>query len=676
MADIPASIKPTTMQDLEVALVNADKAGDTQAASALANELIRLRSNQQIPGGPAQAQRSEAYQAGQALNNNPLGSWAQGSLTTVQGPTFGFGDELLGATYANLAQFAGRPWHQSYEQGRDFVRGAVDRFTGDNPLTAAGSQILATLPMGSALSRPLGVAATTGGQAVRSAALGAVEGGMQGAGNNVDPDKILGDITRGAVTGGAMSGAMSAAAPTVSNVVRNTRARIARDTPLGSVFEGGSGVDEARRQVAMAMLRDETDPGRMAARLAKLGDDARLVDAGGQNTARLLDVNASMPGRTPNLTELAIRERQVTRPQRLRDSASENLAGGRQFEPVYDQLTQRQQTIASPIYQELEQMPITGSTVLKGLLTRPVIQDALKQANVNRLNRELPPIMDAQGNLTGMDFRAWNDIKKGLDDVINQIKRLPNANNEAKSTLADALATKRALVAEMDAQTGGRYRAALDAWAGPAALKDAMEEGLSAWNKKPMELRQIMRDLSDSERESFRLGFFQALQDKVGTRPGQNQLLAMSFEPTTRERLMAVFPDTRSYRQFASTVLAEQSKKRLEQAGRGSQTAPRLFSEADMAGDVASIGANVAGAVQGSPSAMANVLRQGSNLYNRMLTPEPVRDQIGRILLLRGGQADIEMTALKKALAQLRQERLRNTAVSAVLGNEIAASSQ
>lgn len=674
MDDIPAAIKPTTMQDLEVALVNADQAGDTQAATALANELIRLRSNQKIPGGREAPQRSEAYQAGQALNNSPMGSWAQGALTTVQGPTFGFGDELLGAGYANIASLTGQPWKESYEQGRDFVRGGVDRFTRDNPLTSAGSQILSTLPLGGVMSRPFGVAASTAGQVGRTAALGAVEGGMQGAGNNVDPGQILGDITRGAVTGGALSGVTGAAVPAVSNVVRNTRARIPTGSRVGNALEGGSGVDEARRQVAVSMLRDETDPGRMAARLAKLGPDARIVDAGGQNTARLLDVNASMPGRTPNLTEQAIRDRQVTRPQRLRESASENLAGGKQFEPVYESLTNRQQTVSSPIYGELEQLPIVGSTALKGILTRPVIQDALKQANVNRLNRELPPILDANGNMVSMDFRAWNDVKKGLDDVINQIKRSPNASNEAKSTLSDALDTKKLLVTEINRQTGGKYREALDAWAGPAAMKDAMEDGLAAWTKTPMQLRQAMRDMSESEKESFRLGFFQAMQDKVGTRAGQNQLLAMSFEPTTRERLMAIFPDTRSYRQFASTVLAEQSKKRLEQAGRGSQTASRLFSEADMAGDVASMGANVVSATQGSPGAMANVLRQGTSLYNRMLTPEPVRDQIGRILLLRGGQSDLELNALKKALAQLRQERMRDTAVSAILGNEIAAS--
>ena len=85
----------------------------------------------------------------------------------------------------------------------------------------------------------------------------------------------------------------------------------------------------AMEKVAEALERDKAgvaDPlNRAAARIGKLGDEATVADAGGQNTKQLLDTLATLPGQTKDAAERMIRNRQAGRGSRLIEAAEAGL---------------------------------------------------------------------------------------------------------------------------------------------------------------------------------------------------------------------------------------------------------------------------------------------------------------------------------------------------------------
>jgi hypothetical protein len=304
------------------------------------------------------------------------------------------------------------------------------------------------------------------------------------------------------------------------------------------------------------------------------------------------------------------------------------------------------------------------------------LQDSLAQAKVAAANADevLPDIKAGDP----VPMAVWDRIKRGLDDVIGLKKRgvdAGTANNAAKSTLADAVRTKRELLEVLD-ELVPDYKKARDAFSGPAALKDAMEEGRGLFATKPADLRALLGDMTASERDAFRVGAAQALRERVGTESGQTAILKFWKEPATRERLQAVFPDARTYRQFEARLLGEGRLKALEQVGRGSQTASRQ-SRMDDEGAAFLTEALGAGASlkAGNPVGILSGVR---NLYGRTVMPEPVRDQIGSILMQRGPNAQstlgdlsryVEAEQARRAAVAARSGLLGSAGISSLLGN-------
>ena len=95
-------------------------------------------------------------------------------------------------------------------------------------------------------------------------------------------------------------------------------------------------------------------------------------------------------------------------------------------------------------------------------------------------------------------------------------------------------------------------------------------------------IESITAGMGASELEGFRIGAFEALRAKLGKEAGQTEILKMWKEDATREKLKAIFPNERAFREFASRVAAEARMKGLDQVGRGSQTAARQYGAGDL----------------------------------------------------------------------------------------------
>ena len=230
---------------------------------------------------------------------------------------------------------------------------------------------------------------------------------------------------------------------------------------------------------------------------------------------------------------------------------------------------------------------------------------------------------------------------------------------------------RRELVAKIDGlttdpKTGESfYKSARDAYAGFTELRAAANLGSQAMSKDAWKISQITDGLSPSEMEAFKIGAFESLRKKLGTEGGQTQILKMWKEPNTGEKLRELFGDKKSFRQFAADVAREARLKSLEAVGRGSQTAARAAGFGDL--DTAAITEAGNAARSAATGNVTGLLNAAANALNRVRMSEPVRDEMGRLLLAKGEQGAKSLADIHRIAEQVKQERARRAVQAGVI---------
>ena len=511
---------------------------------------------------------------------------------------------------------------------------------------------------------------------IGSIGAGGLVGAVAGAGGAKTPEEIAQEaLTSGvtsAVLGGTTEGVMKAVRP-VAGVVKAQAGRMIPEGLRG--LAGGSSVDLARRRVAQAMLRDGATPDQVTARMAKLGDDAILAESAGYNTRDLLDTMATLPGRTKNYTEDLIRQRQSQRGGRLATSAQQQLSptGARLADSVEALLTKRD-VEATPLYEQLKTVTVTLDDDLKKILDAANQLGAFGRAKQISIGLREPFSLQDFKKATNASMPDLDKVKRGLDDIISG-KSSTNDKGEINEYGRAVVKLKQDLLkrlddATVDPDTGASlYKSARNAYAGPSALISAAELGRTVMNKPATTIRALVKDMSDSELESFRVGAYEGLKEMAGTQPGQTQLLNMWKEPATQERLKEIFPSERSFRQFASDVAAEARKKEIQSVGRGSQTAGREARVEDVGVQTLQDTANIAAAA--NTMDVTSLINMLSNNMKRTSVPEPVRNEIGRILMSRATSAD-EVKILRNVIDKMKKEQEAQAMTSGIIGSQLA----
>jgi hypothetical protein len=219
----------------------------------------------------------------------------------------------------------------------------------------------------------------------------------------------------------------------------------------------------------------------------------------------------------------------------------------------------------------------------------------------------------------------------------------------------------------MTGGAGGVYAQARQAFAGPSELMDAARLGRTALTKDDATIKTLQANMTQSERDAFALGAFESLRAKLGARAGQTQIMELWREKGMQEKLQAIFGSERAYREFAASVAKERQLKQLETVGRGSQTASRLYGAGDLdAPAVQAAGQAVTSAVSGN---VPGVVQSASNIWNRVKLPEPVRDQMGQILLSRNKRGLLD---LEDVMRQVEDSRRREMAAYGLTGGLLA----
>jgi hypothetical protein len=620
-------------------------------------------------------QESPSMKEGRELNSS-----AQGFINAMQGPTMGFADELYGGLSAagrSIANAFGvgnqQSFGQNYQEAKDLVRGATSQFREDRPITAALTSAATSAPLmlvgGAPTVAAKGVivpAATTGGRLATAGKVGAIQGSVSGAGESTEEG--LGGIASDALKNAALGGTLGAAGQGVLGatgaVIGNVAQRVNQP----------SAADFARLKLAEALQRSEGGipirPGGVAspskaADIQFLGPEATIADVSGQSGKRLLDVLATLPGKTKDLTEQLIRGRQAGRTDRIMTAADDALGTqGKGYMASLDALEAAQKTAQAPFRKQLVGLSVRVDDDLMKILNREpkAFQGA---ADLARKNDELPLDLSKLKSGDDVPFDALDTVKKALWTIAESEKVNFKATPQSTATnrIRVALTEKMDKLSPKDAG-GSIYKQARDAFAGPAELRSAQEAGRGAMKTDAIGVGELTKGMTASELEAFRIGALQSLRDKVGSESGQTSLLKMWKETGTSDKLKEIFGN--DYKKFASGVAKEERLKGLESVGRGSGTAERLFGEGDLS-VLPAVGQAVASAAQGNVLPAMGAI---SKIWNQAKTPEATRDALAKLLLQRGPEAQQTLRNLPNFMQQYNAAQARNSALANALAQQ------
>lgn len=581
----------------------------------------------------------------------------RGAVSALQGPTFGFSDEALAALNAlggSLGQAAAggefNPLDQ-YERRRNEFRRDIRQEQRERPILSTATQVAASAPtmlIGGGAPQSLGVLPVVG----RGVASGAAFGGLSGLGTSEADTlpEMAGDVATGALISGAVGGAV----PALGAAGRSVRARVTK--PAARSF--------AKEKVAEAFLRDT--PGRQtvenAARRVEsmsrrmpgtLAVDLGAPGPGGMsrgNVTDLMDTVANLPGKSKVAASRVIGERQATLGGKIGRAAERGL--GAQGINYSDEMAARvaeKSAVAKPFYDQLRGVKFTVDDDLANILGR-VDDYTTGAAKIAKLEGEAPiPVGLNVGDEISLD--SLNTIKRTLFGAAEKAKR------EGDGTLASALTKARIALKDKiddlspkDEQGRSIARVADELWSGAESDRVALEAGRRAMKDDAINLADELRGMSQSEIEAWKIGAAQAIKDVAGTQAGQTKLLKQWREPQTAQKLRLIFGD--NFEQFRQFIGVQARKKTLESVLGGSQTARRLANQSDLDLSAVEMAADVAQAGTTGKLTLAN---KAVNLLSGVRTPEPVRDEIGDILL--GSPQDIpgilrEMLAVQEKRAR------------------------
>jgi len=631
-------------------------------------------------GGPAAQQGTKQPGLREAGASMPTA--ARGFINAAQGPLFNFADEIAARGAAGIDRFItgrnpGFTYGQLRDRYRDVARGASESYQEENPIVAPLTQAAASMATLGPLAMGAAPAAGPASAIGRAAMIGGAQGALGGAGSAQEMGDIPADAALSGAFGTLTGGILSAAQQTAGGTLRNIVAR-STNTQAGQ----RTASDLARERVATAIVRDTPDaltaardPARAAAypvrKIARLGDDAIIADAAGRNTRELLDTVSNMPGRSGNQAEQLVRARQNLRFSRLEGAAERGLqTGGRRLSDTVDDLVERRAADAAPLYERVRQIAVPADARLSDLVQRSKDLGADKIARTIATARGLPYTLDddlAQGTAGRLSMRDLDHLKEGLDDLVSkQIKPDGSISRQGRAMMD----LRKDLLATLDDATtprGGNslYKSARDAFSGPTALIDAAQKGRRAMTQDAETLRGITSGMTQSELEAFRVGAFEGLRNKIGTQGGQTELLKLYSNNNMQERLRVLFPDIKGYNEFKREVTREIVKRRAESVVGGSQTFSRGARQDDEAAALLEGAAGVASAAKGGILAPLAAARK---LGTRAAMPEPVRDEIGRLLMQRGPQAQQTLGDLSRYLAEINARRGATAAEMGLLG--------
>lgn len=448
----------------------------------------------------------------------------------LQGMTFGFSDEI-GAAAAALAGSikTGEPFGKAYDKIHQSLQDKREQFSKESPGTALVAEMAGGLATGG-----LGGAKALGGQAYKQASnlgklgrisgVGAAEGAVYGAGT-----ADQGDTLSGAATGAALG---AAAAPVGAGVVNaigrgggaitNYAANKLSKTPQGQAVDV---LQETARSIGMTAddaVAKMNELGPKGA-IADLDDAFRTIARAGMNR------QGTMRGQG---TEF-VKGRQRDQQKRLMVAIQTESGDAATFRDTQAKIVANRAKQASPLYEAAYSRGMAMTDELVEFIKNPLFESAYKQGKKYA-------VAEGQGeNL----LRIMHNAKEVLDDRIAAAMNGVVKNEKGRSHARRLMGIKSQLM-EFIGEQSPEYIQAAKIYSDESSLLNALKMGRDILRRDPEELAEMVGQMSEAEKELFRLGGVKAISkmlDKTGNNRDAAARLLQSRD--MRDKLGLVMDD-------------------------------------------------------------------------------------------------------------------------------------
>ena len=328
-----------------------------------------------------------------------------------------------------------------------------------------------------------------------------------------------------AETGAAWGAALGAAAPVVGNVAgkivgagaraaEGARNRISGEQPFrqAATILGHGGEEPVTVAIAPHILAAHKLAGIAAADAvtpevaAAAAPEAMLAELG-PNLTGFAGGIVARPGTGQRLIKEATDVRLAGATKRINQALDDTLGPNRDLLQTADDISAAQEAAADPLYAAVRDKPVFASDNLRLVLNTQAGKKALGDAQrlAEGFGEKIDPAMPTIGSM--------DRVKQALDDQIGIATRAG-----ASKKAASLISLKKTFVNELDRQVP-QYAVARNAWAGPAAVKDALADGQGVFGSdlSPAALRRHLNTLSQSERVAYAMGARGQVAQVMGT---------------------------------------------------------------------------------------------------------------------------------------------------------------
>lgn len=642
-----------TLDELTVALRNADAAGDTNAARILAAQIGSM----QKPDKYQQA----AIEERDTLKAKGVDTGAGYSRRYAQGATMGTADEILAGLTTPLEMI--RQGTLDPREGYKYAKAREDLILKDSrdQTGALGSALeigggvgtgVNAARAGLSFGRNLAPNAGLGSRSLASAGDAAAFGGIAGAaeGNSLEErgkNALQGTLLGGAV-GGATPGALQVAGALIKPVTSNIAAVVNPER-------------YGRTQVARGMNESGLTPQQVADAVAAASREGQgmftVADALGNSGQRMLSTVARSPGQARTDVVEFLENRQGGQGRRIANALSEGFNAPVTAQRARTAMTEARDTAADAAYgaarTNANPVDVTGvianidNTLSPGVnqIARPqsgIANDSIEAA-LESVRRRLT---DNRSNLT--DFTAIQRVRDDLSDMIQAAQRQGHGNRARM--LGGIL---RELDTAMENASQGFRQANRDFSQASRAI-DAVDEGSqAALRGRSEDVIPAFQGMTAPQQVGYRVGYADPLIAQTqGAAFGANKARPLMNDAFVDEAA-AIAPGNPLMQR---RIGRENTMFQTRNAATGnSKTVENLNDDAAMSVDPSLIGnvlsGNWGGVARGALQAGQNALTGN--------TPA-VRQEVGRILTMRGGNVTPQQLQqiLDEAVQRIRTRQL------------------
>ena len=612
---------------LERALINADAAGDVEAARTLAGEITRLRGSTEPK--PDQYQQA-AIDEQASMKAKGIDPGASLTRRLAHGATLGADSTILAAAMTPLEMFKrgiGPAEGYNYAKAReDQIMGDARKNTGALGTAAevlgggvSGAGLASQgISFGRALAPEAGLLARSAASAGDAAGLGAFSGAMEGNGLAERGANLLKGGLLGGILGGATPGALALGGAALSPLISNIRARV---NPEGF----------ARSQVARGVSESGMTPEQIADGIRAAAAEGQgmftAADAMGNAGQRMLATTARAPGTARTDVVNFLEGRQAGQGRRIAGALAEGFDSPMTAAQTEARMTAQRGADADAAYSAVRQNAGQTNVVPainqldRRIGTSP--GQTLEAAN-DSVEGALRPFRERLARVNPDDFEAVQRIRFDMADAA-QNARQSGYGNRARE-ISNAV---RELDAAMEQASSG-YRQANRNFAQASRDIEAIGQGRTAATRgRTEDIIPEFQGQSPAGQSAYRAGYVDPLiQQAQGAAFGANKARPLINDAFQAEAGVMAPGNPLMQRRIGRENTMFQTRNA---ATGNSKTAENLADDAAMGVDPTLIGHVLSGNWTG---ALRSVIASGSNALSGN-TPA-VRQAVADILMTRG----------------------------------------